>query len=336
MSERTSRRVVSALTLVAASALLAACGNSRSPKILGGNGSESHRISGVWWLMFGLAAAVYLVVGGFIVVAAVRGRGTQHGRRTRITDHGFIWVGGIIVPLGILMTLAAFTVGTTAALRKPSSRELRIDVVGKRWWWAVHYPSLGITTANEIHVPAGQPLVFRLDSDNVIHSFWVPQLAGKVDTIPGQHNYLRVTVRTTGTFRGLCAEYCGTQHANMGFSIIAQTPGDFGRWVAREQSLATRQPSSDAQARGQFVFVNNACAGCHTIKGTAANGDIGPDLTDVGQRRTLGSLTIPNTQGHLAGWIINSQTIKPGNLMPPQSLSPGDLQAVVTYLQSLK
>ncbi|MBV8949418.1 MAG: cytochrome c oxidase subunit II [Actinobacteria bacterium] len=331
----TRRRTIALFVITGV--LLAACGgNQRTPKILGGNGNESHRVSGLWWLLFGLAAFVYLVVGSFIVIAAVRGRGTPSGRRTRISDHGFIWVGGIIAPLAILMTVAAFTVGTTAALRKPSTRELRINVVGKRWWWAVSYPSLHITTANEIHVPAGQPLAFRLDSDNVIHSFWVPQLAGKVDTIPGQHNYLRFTATKTGTYRGLCAQYCGTQHAWMEFLVIVQTPGDFGRWVAREQELPGWTPANDQQARGEVVFQSSACAGCHTIRGTQAQGDVGPDLTDVGQRTTLGGVRIANSTGNLAGWIGNSQTLKPGNLMPPQYLSPGDLQAVVAYLQSLK
>ncbi len=331
----TRRRVV--VLLVMAGMMLAGCGgNRRSPKILGGNGSESHRVSGLWWLIFGLAAFVYLVVGGFIVLAAVRGRGTPAGRRSRITDHGFIWVGGIIAPLAILMTVAAFTVNTTSALRKPSSRELRINVVGKRWWWAVEYPTLRITTANEIHVPAGQPLEFRIDSDNVIHSFWVPQLAGKMDAIPGQHNYLRFTATKPGTYRGLCAEYCGTQHAWMEFLVVVQTPGDFGRWATREQTLSNQSPSNEQQARGQVVFESSACAGCHRIRGTQAQADLGPDLTDVGQRTTLGSVRIPNTTGNLAGWIGNSQTLKPGNLMPPQYLSASDLQAVVAYLQSLK
>lgn len=334
---RTSRRTRALLVgaVVVATVVLGACSEKKSPAILGGNGSESHTISGLWWVMFALAAAVYAIVGSFILVAAFRGRGTRHGRPTRITPDGFIWVGGIIVPTLILMTIAGFTVSTTAAVRKPSSQALRIDVVGKRWWWAVDYPGLGIKTANEIHVPVGQPLSFKLTSDNVIHSFWVPQIAGKVDTIPGQNNYLNVTVRKAGTYRGLCAEYCGTQHANMQFLVIAQSPGDFGRWAARESILPPRDLTEE-QARGQFVFVNSACAGCHTIKDTQAQGDVGPDLTDVGQRQTLGAATIPNDTGHLSGWIANPQTVKPGNQMPPQSLSSSDLHAVVAYLQSLK
>jgi cytochrome c oxidase subunit 2 len=330
------RRGRAFLLLATACVSLAGCGNRRSPKILGGSGNESHRVSGLWWLMFGLAAFVYLVVGGFIVLASVRGRGTPAGRRSRLSDHGFIWVGGIIAPLAILMTLAAFTVNTTSALRKASPNDLRVNIIGKRWWWAVEYPSLRITTANEIHVPAGQPLELRVDSDNVIHSFWVPELAGKMDAVPGQHNYLRFTATKPGKYRGLCAEYCGTQHAWMEFLVIVHTPGDFGRWATRVQTLSNKAPANEQQARGQLVFESSACSGCHRIRGTQAQADIGPDLTDVGQRTTLGSLRIPNTTGNLAGWIANSQTLKPGNLMPPQYLSPGDLQAVVAYLQSLK
>ena len=333
---RTPRRTRALLVgaVVVATVVLGACSEKRSPAILGGNGSESHTISGLWWVMFALAAAVYAIVGSFILVAAFRGRGTRHGRPTRITPDGFIWVGGIIVPTLILMTIAGFTVSTTAAVRKPSSQALRIDVVGKRWWWAVDYPGLGIKTANEIHVPVGQPLSFKLTSDNVIHSFWVPQIAGKVDTIPGQNNYLNVTVRKAGTYRGLCAEYCGVEHARMQFIVFADAPTDFGRWTAQQQQRSTL-PTSDEEAAGELVFMREACAGCHTIRGTPANGTIGPDLTDVGGRSTIGSGILDNTPENMKKWIGDTQGVKPGALMPTIPLSQRDLDAVVAYLEGL-
>jgi len=168
----------------------------------------------------------------------------------------------------------------------------------------------------------------------VIHSFWVPQLAGKVDTIPGQTNQLRFTVKEPGTYVGHCAEYCGLQHANMAFTVVAQPAAEFDRWLAQHQN-APSGPTSDLQARGQLAFMRLPCAGCHTIRGTAAQGTAGPDLTDFGGRKTIGAGTVPNTTGNLAGWISNAQSIKPGNKMPPISIEPADQQALIAYLESL-
>ena len=320
--------------MAAAGLTLAACSRT-SPSMLDHRGSEARHIAGVWWLMFGLAAGVYAVVAAFIVVAVVRGRHTPGGRRSAWSDNGFIWVGGIVVPVLILALLAVVTVTSTRALRNPESGAVRIHVVGKRWWWAVEYPDDKIVTANEVHVPVGRPVEVSVDSDNVIHSFWVPQLAGKADTIPGQENVLRFRAERAGTYRGACAEYCGLQHAHMDFLVVADSPDAFDRWRTRHQEL-TATPSSEEQAQGQRVFMREACAGCHTIRGTQAQGTIGPDLTDFGSRSWIGAITVPNTTGFLSGWIANSQSIKPGNLMPPNSLSPSDLTAVVAYLQSLK
>jgi len=320
--------------VVLAGSVLASCSKS-SPSIVDPKGSEAHKIAGVWWLMCGLAAGVYVVVAGFILVAAFRGRGTVDGRPSRIRDSAFIWVGGIIVPALILLVLAAATVSASNNLRDAEPNPLRIEIVGKRWWWEVRYPDQNITTANEIHVPVGRPLEIGLDTDNVIHSFWVPQLAGKLDLIPGQHNVWRGKATKEGTYRGECAEFCGIQHANMNFLLIAQTPASFDTWALQHQQ-APSGPSTELEANGQVVFMRSPCAGCHTIRGTPANGTIGPDLTDIGSRRTLGANTIPNDTGHLAGWIVDSQTVKPGNLMPPVPLNSEDIQALLAYLKSLE
>jgi cytochrome c oxidase subunit 2 len=193
-----------------------------------------------------------------------------------------------------------------------------------------------VATANEIHIPVGQTVDIALTSDNVIHSFWVPELAGKLDTIPGQVNHLRLKATRAGVYRGECAEFCGIQHANMNFSVIAQAPADFDLWLSRRTSGAGIAPSSDAAEAGELVFMREACAGCHTIRGTGAVGTVGPDLTDFGSRASIGSGTVPNTADNLARWITDSQTIKPGNLMPPLTLSPSDVNALVTYLEGLK
>jgi cytochrome c oxidase subunit 2 len=328
------RRAPLALAVVLLTTFVA-CSTKRSPSIVDPKGSEAHTIAGVWWLMFGLATAVYVIVGGFIIVAAVRGRGTKEGRPSRVRDNTFVWVGGIIVPAVILVVLGAATVHASNSLRKPETNPLRIEVVGKRWWWAVSYPDQKFDTANEVHIPVGRPIEIGLDSDNVIHSFWVPQLGGKVDLIPGQHNVWRFKATKEGTFRGECAEYCGLEHAKMNFLVVAQSAASFDTWALRHQQPQS-EPASQLAANGQVVFMRAPCAGCHTIRGTTAHGTIGPDLTDIGSRLTLGANTVPNTEGYLSGWIVNSQTIKPGNLMPPIPLSSNDLQALVAYLRSLK
>jgi cytochrome c oxidase subunit 2 len=320
-------------TVALATVVLASCGSGDSPSMLDTHAGEARHIAGVWWLMFGIAAGVYLIVATLIFWALLRGR-RRAARTSRLNENAFIVVGGVVVPVVILALLAVVTVTTTKSVRADKPGALRVEVVGKRWWWEVRYPGTKVVTANEVHVPTGRPLDIQLDSDNVIHSFWVPQLAGKVDMIPGQHNHLRVTVDDPGTYLGECAEFCAVGHAHMRFVVIADPPAEFDRWMTRREQAATN-PVSDAAARGQAVFQRESCAGCHTIRGTAATGVIGPDLTDFGSRKWIAAATLRNTRANLAAWIANSQTIKPGNLMPPMSLSPGDLDAVVAYLESL-
>jgi len=228
VTTRSSSRTATATTLAVVALVATGCGGDKSPSMLHTHGSEASRIAGIWWLMFGLGAGVYAVVAVFIVWAIVRGRKGE-GRGGRIADNTWIVWGGVVVPVVILAVLAVVTVQATAELRKPESDALRVEVVGKRWWWAVSYPGTDITTANEIHLPAGRPVEIGLDSDNVAHSFWVPELAGKLDQIPGQHNVLRFTPRTPGTYIGECAEFCGLEHARMGFEVIVQTSTDFQR-----------------------------------------------------------------------------------------------------------
>lgn len=316
---------------------MAACGQD-PPSMLDGRGPEARSVENVWWLMFALAAAVYVVVSGFIVVAIVRGRrrreDTEPAKEPK--DDTFIWFGGIVVPVVILAVLAVVTIRTTQELRKTEPDELRIEVTAKRWWWDVRYPDAGVATATEIHIPVGRPIDIELMSDNVIHSFWVPELAGKVDTIPGQRNHLRLEATEPGEYRGACAEYCGIQHANMSYLVIAEEPADFERWLARRSAGAGVTPASEQAARGQVVFNREACAGCHAVKGTPATATIGPDLSDFGARQTIGSLTAPNDSATLARWITEPQRMKPGNLMPPTALSGDDLAAVIAYLEGLE
>lgn len=331
-----SRRCAVVTFAAAPLVVLAGCGGN-SPSMLDTRGAESKRVAGMWWLMFGLASAVYVVVAAFIVISIVRGRRKRTAPDGGPRDDTFIWFGGILAPVVILAVLAVVTISTTRAVRAVTPGELRIDVVGKRWYWDVGYPDSKVRTANEVHVPVGQAVDVALTSDNVIHSFWVPQLAGKVDTVPGQTNHLRFKATTAGTYRGECAEFCGIQHANMNFEVVAESPADFGQWLARRASGAGVGPTSDEAAAGERVFMREACAGCHTIRGTQAAGTIGPDLTDFGSRPSIGALAVPNTAPNLTRWIRDAQSIKPGNLMPPfPSLPASDVAALVAYLEGLK
>lgn len=326
-------RLRAGLILAGAALVATACGQG-SPSALNPKGPAAGRIASVWWLMFGLAAAVYVVVGGLIVAAALRKPETEgeEGRRLNISDNAFIWVGGIIVPTIILAILAVVTVQSTRVLAKPQPDALQIEVTGYRWWWEVRYPNEGVVTANEVRIPAGRPIELMLESIDVLHSFWVPQLAGKGDLVPGQRNVLRLQADEPGQYRGQCAEYCGAQHAKMAFLVIAEPAADFERWVARQQRLPSG-PANELEARGEVVFMSS-CSGCHTIRGTDARGEGGPDLTDFGSRRTLGAVSLPNTRANLAGWIVDSQSVKPENLMPPVYLEAEELNALVEYLES--
>jgi cytochrome c oxidase subunit 2 len=331
---RTRAAGVRIAAFAVAGVALAGCGTKITPSMLHTHGSEAQRIAGIWWLMFGLGAGVYAIVGGFVVWAILRGRRHAPGTDGPHENTWIVW-GGVIVPVAILAVLAVVTVQATAQLRKPEKNALQIEVIGKRWWWEVHYIGTSITTANEIHMPANRPVEIHLDSDNVIHSFWVPELAGKEDVIPGQHNVLRFTPRTPGSYIGECAEFCGVEHARMGFVVVVQNDTDFTRWMTRDQ-LTPLPPDSDTAAQGQLVFSRQPCAGCHTIRGTSAQGSVGPDLTDFGGRQTIGARTLANTPSNLAAWIKNPQHYKPGSLMPPSHIDTRDLDDLVTYLEGLK
>lgn len=333
--ERRRRRRLYAPAAVVA-VLAVACSDD-APSALDPKGPNAERIAGVWWLMFGLAAAVYVVVGGLIIAAAMRGRraGEGQGRPSRITDSGFIWVGGVIAPVVILGGLAVVTVSTTNDLRRVEAGALRIEVTGYRWWWQVRYPDDDVVTANEIHIPVGRPVEIGLRTKDVIHSFWVPELAGKVDQIPGQRNVIRLKADEPGTYRGFCAEFCGLQHAKMQFLVIADTPAEFTRWITRRQRPSGTPPTEEA-ALGQVVFNRNTCGGCHTVRGTDARGTEGPDLSDFGDRRTIGAVSLDNNRKNLAEWIRDPHESKPGNLMPPSYLAPDEMEALLDYLESLR
>jgi cytochrome c oxidase subunit 2 len=222
--------------------------------------------------------------------------------------------------------------------RKPPPGAVHATVVGHQWWWEIRYPELGIVTANELHVPAStgnnrQPTFLKLQSADVAHSFWVPQLAGKTDLIPNRENLMWIEPTKPGTYLGNCAEYCGTQHARMLIRVVVQSPDDFDRWV-KDQQQATTVPMNAAE--GRKAFFANSCINCHTIQGTSAQGKFGPDLTHLMSREMLAGGVVPNTAENLRLWVRDPQKIKVGCLMPNMQMTDQEVDQLAAYLQTLK
>jgi cytochrome c oxidase subunit 2 len=253
-----------------------------------------------------------------------------------------LWIvgGGLVLPALLLAVLFAYCLWVGNAVGDASGgTALQIRVTGRQWWWEVHYLVPGkepIELANEVHLPLGLPVEFQLEAADVIHSFWVPALAGKADMIPGRTNRLHLTATTAGVYRAQCAAFCGRQHALMALQVVAEPESAFRTWL-ESQGRPAVAPAEDFIRLGQEAFVHAGCGGCHSIRGTEAQGQIGPDLTHVGSRRTLAAATLDNHIGTMTGWIADAQRIKPGNLMPSVDTLPArELRAVAAYLVSLK
>lgn len=284
------------------------------------------------------AGIVFMVVMVLLIWPLIRGGDTNEDAPRVIDERRweFRWivVGGAIVPMLILTGVFAFSLGIMRTSEVPSS-PYEIEVVGHQWWWEAGYPANGFVTANEIHIPVGRPVRIHLRSDDVIHSFWVPQLQGKTDAITGQVNETWLQASRPGVYRGECAEFCGLQHAHMSFVVIAESQGDYEAWIAT-QMRAAAVPTDSSALIGQKVFLSQSCSYCHAVRGTPAGAHVGPDLTHVASRRTLAAGTLDNTRGNLAAWIENPDRLKPGTKMPPVPLDGATLQALVAYLETLR
>ena len=334
-----SWRVASAWCLVLASA----CSDAPLNYMISHGPVASSEARLGWWLVI-VSGVVVAIVALLVVIGGLRRPAARDasGLERTAGHSGLLWIylGGLIIPAVILVISFALTLGTLHATARPGRDPVAtIQVVGHRWWWEVRYldpdPTKRIETANEIHVPVGQPVRLQLTSADVIHSFWVPQLAGKTDVIPGQTNVAWLEADSAGVYRGACTEYCGLQHANMALIVVAEPPTVFSAWQAGQRASAAAPSNPDAAA-GLAVFQKSACATCHAIRGSDALGRVGPDLTHLASRLTLAAGTLENTRGNLAGWIGNSQAIKPGNDMPVMTIAPADLQALLAYLETLK
>ena len=308
------------------------------PPVLDPAGPYAGSVGLLTWVLLAGAAAILLLVVAALAVALF---GSER-LRARLGGTRMIWLGGIAFPIVVLTILLVWGLTLTRSLTAPvGSDAMRVRLIGEMWWWRVIYldgegrPLM--MDANELHIPVGQPVVLELESGDVIHSFWVPRLSGKLDMIPGRRNVMRIQADQPGVYGGQCAEYCGGPHALMGFAVVAHAPDAFARLIAERRAPPRPVAAAAEVARGAELFMTTGCGACHRIAGTAANGLAGPDLTHVGSRVTLGAGILPNNRGTMIGWIGNSQAIKPGNRMPPYTVLPGeDLRALAVYLETRK
>ena len=296
-------------------------------------GIAAHTIAGVAWSLFVGSTLIFSGVMALLVVALRQ-------RMGKVNMRWWIVGGGLIFPAVVLAILIGYTVVRSAQLtRPPPADALVVSVTGKMWWWEVRYrrpDGTDVVLANEIHIPVNRPVVVGLSSADVIHSFWVPQLGGKMDMVPGRTNQLVLRATAPGVFRGQCAEYCGEQHARMAMHVVAHEPADFEVWLAA-QAQPARPPVSPLAERGRSAFIAQRCTACHTVRGVSEEGRLGPDLTHVGSRLHLGAGTLRNDAAAMQRWIAHVQTVKPGARMPSfEERDAASLEAMAAWLDGLK
>jgi cytochrome c oxidase subunit 2 len=313
---------------------LSACSGAQSA--LAPAGPAAARLATLFWgLTFG-AVFIWLLVVGLALYAAYFPHAGKQRQRARTLIVG----GGVVLPSVVLTAVLIYSLVLLPELLAPAPKgSLRVELIGYQWWWEVRYLREGqepVVLANEVRVPVGQPVEFELESRDVIHSFWIPALGGKMDMIPGRRTRLRLQADQAGVFRGACAEYCGTSHALMSFSVVALEPAAFEAWL-REQMAPARTPSDATTQRGARLFLENGCGACHSVRGTEAAGRVGPDLTHVGGRLSLAAGTLSNGRTELARWLVDTEGVKPGVHMPAFNMLPeGDITALAAYLEGLK
>jgi cytochrome c oxidase subunit 2 len=304
-------------------------------------GPQAAHISWLWWLMFWVTTAVFVIVFALTLAAVWRGgraRATVDDKADRPLAAAVSF--GVALTVVILFGLLGATMWThRAVLALGAESAVTVNVTGHQFWWEFEYeeamPSRRVTTANELHIPVGRPVVLKVTSRDVIHSFWVPNLQGKRDLVPGITSAIWLQADRPGVYRGQCAEFCGKQHAHMAFEVVAESDAQFERWLDAQRQLASA-PQSAAASHGRDVFLTTQCVLCHTVRGTPAAGKVGPDLTHVGTRGKIASGTLQTKPDDVAAWIRDPQHIKPGSQMPPTRLTDADVQALSEYLVNLK
>ena len=310
-------------------------------------GTQAEHIARLTWFLVIVSVVAYLLVLVATGIAVRRARArrlrdeladTRSETEHRLTRNVAI---ATIATTLILLVYVTATARTGKAIAWPitAQQPLTVEVTGRQWWWQFRYrdsvPSNWLTTSNELHIPVGRPVRVILLSNDVIHSFWIPELHGKQDVIPGHRNTTWIRADRQGTWKARCAEFCGFQHAKMAFDVVAESPARFNQWYVSQ--LASAQPPADSSAQhGHDVFMQRTCIMCHTISGTQAGSSVGPELTHIASRPSLAAGSLPNTRENLGRWILNPQLIKPGVRMPPNALAPADMNALLDYLETLK
>jgi cytochrome c oxidase subunit 2 len=324
-----------------AAATPASAGRGPTQNALAPASHQAQDIATLFWWMMGGAWIGLAVVVVFLVVAWRRRRGpdTRAAEKKAERRGWFVVIGaGMALPIALISALFVisdvFVIRTTQAPAASTTR-LTVLVTGHQWWWEIRYPGTRAVTANELHIPVRTPVRVEVRTADVIHSFWVPELNRKIDTIPGRTNAIELDADAVGSYRGQCAEFCGVQHAHMGLVVVAEPAPKFRQWLAAQSRPAT-PPATAAATRGREIFTSAGCQSCHAIRGTSASSDVGPDLTHLASRTTLGALAIPNTPEYLRSWIVDSQDVKPGNQMPNLDLAPDRLDDLTAYLGALR
>jgi cytochrome c oxidase subunit 2 len=308
------------------------------PPVLDPHGPFSNTVTTLAWVLIAIVTLIFVLVCAALWVALY---GSDELRAKLGGERVVRWF-GLIIPAGVLFLLLAWGTTMVAGMTTIKGDELRMRVSGNIYWWRVSYLDAAgneiLADANELHIPVGRPVVVDMVSEDVIHSFWVPKLGGKMDMIPGRTNRLKLQADRAGNYGGQCAEFCGGAHSLMGFVVVAHEPADWQRWLdARLAPAPAAAPVSADVLRGRQLFMEVGCAACHRVSGTAAQGLSGPDLTHVGSRRSLGAGILPNNRVTMTGWIGDSQSIKPNNRMPAyRSLQAAELNALAAYMESLR
>lgn len=297
---------------------------------------EARDILSSFYIVLGVSAVIFVIVAGLVVYSLIRFRRRKGREPKQFSENVRLEVLWISIPLLIVIGLFIVAVRTMSRVNPPVLGNMPdLTVVAHQWWWELHYPQSGVTAANEIHVPVGKHLLFRFDSADVIHGFWVPAFGQKIDVIPGHPNYMWLTITRPGLYLGTCNSFCGMGHAAMRIRVFAQSPEDFSAWIEHQRQPAS-PPTEVGATKGAEVFKEKNCINCHSIAGLMTKGRVAPDLTHVGSRTTLASGTIPNTTENLAKWLKNPQSAKKGALMPDIGLEPDQIKYLTSYLEGLK
>ena len=305
-------------------------------------GPQAAELFRLWNVFLWVSVAVYVIVIALLVISVIKG---LRRREPSIENEQPLTIGvsiGAGITIATMLGLIVASVATGHDLAGPAVRPanaIEIDVMGHQWWWEIQYsdsePDKSFKTANEIHIPTGEPVLLQLATRDVIHSLWIPNIHGKRDLIPGRVNKLWIQADRAGVYRAQCAEFCGLQHAHMALVVVAEDRAKFDAWKSHQQTAAN-EPVTPQQIHGREVFLSLPCVNCHAITGTDAYATLGPDLTHLASRPTLAAGQLLNTKGNLAGWISNASAIKPGTMMPPNEMSGAELQDLLAYLENLR